>query len=134
MSTEKPEPQKPLSQPALAAAGEVGRRIPAVGLVPGRDEGAASPNPTRGGAFEEREPNARGIELLVQRQNLLHEAAGGCNTDSRIRAFEALAAWDEARTDAEWDLMRVAQFGAGKVGLRRLVERYADVEPIGQRR
>lgn len=66
---QNPEPQKPLSQPALAAAGEVGGRIPAVGHVPGRvNEGDASPNPTRGGAFEARDD--RGTELLAEHDRL----------------------------------------------------------------
>ena len=79
-------------------------------------------------------PEAHGIELLVQWQSLLHEAASGGNSDARIRVFEALSAWESVRTDAEWELMQAAQYGAGKLGLRKLVEKYEDVSPIGQRR
>jgi hypothetical protein len=77
---------------------------------------------------------ARGLELLVQWQNLLHQAALGLDVDDKLRAFQALDAWEKVRTEAEWELMRVAQYGAGKMGLRKLVETYEDVSPIGQRR
>jgi hypothetical protein len=65
--------QKPLSQAPLAAGVEVGRRKLSEGVdgsaeyaPTGAHEGAASPNPIRGGAFQGRElPHERAARLLA---------------------------------------------------------------------
>ncbi len=80
------------------------------------------------------EVEIRGIELLMQWKNLMHEAGNGASSSAKIRAFEALEAWQKERTQEDWRRIENAQTVAGKVGRRALVEILEEVEPIGQRR
>lgn len=87
--------------------------------------------PTRGGAQEQA---ARGVDLMAQRDNLLYHAAHAYEPESRAQAIATLDAWDAARTDADWEAIRVATFGAGKAKRLRMIMALEDVAPIGQRR
>lgn len=79
-------------------------------------------------------PEARGIQLMRQRDALLCCVAHADTPEVKLQAIDALEAWFKGRTDADWAALVTAEYGPGRAGRRALVAQAAECEPIGQRR
>jgi hypothetical protein len=77
---------------------------------------------------------ARGLELMAQRDDLVFHGAHAYGPEAKVVAIATLDAWDLARSEEDWEAIRVATYGIGKVRRLRLVQVLEDVSPIGQRR
>lgn len=77
----------------------------------------------------------RGLELMAERDNLIYHAAHAHGPEAKTKFIAAVDAWDSARTDADWEAIRIAVYGPNGKAIRlKLVQVLEDVAPIGQRR
>lgn len=85
-------------------------------------------------AKQPKSPEARGLELMMQRDDLIYQGAQAQGPEERAEAIARLDAWHAERTEADWMAIKAAEYGSGKAGRLRLVQVLEDVSPIGQRR